>query len=77
MRMPANHPLVEIRWWVLPEHPEFLRFQRILGLVALVISIGVLELIERQRQGFATLGFRLSDGSFEPAVRLARLHNSK
>jgi hypothetical protein len=54
-----------------------LRFQRILGLVALVISIGVLELIERHRQGFATLGFRLSDGSFGPAVRPARLHNSK
>ena len=44
-----------IRWWALPEHPEFLRFQGLLGLVALAMSIGVLALIERQRQGFAIL----------------------
>jgi len=44
-----------IRWWVVPEHPEFLRFQGILGLIALAISILVLALIERDRQKFAAL----------------------
>jgi hypothetical protein len=42
-----------IRLWVLPEHPMFLRFQGILGLVALAISIAVLATIERDRRIFA------------------------
>ena len=53
-----------IRLWVLPEHPEFLRLQGLLGLVALAISIGVLALIERQRQGFAIL---VSDSQTTPS----------
>jgi len=44
-----------VRLWVAPEHPLLLRFQGILGLIALSISIGVLALIERQRQIFAVL----------------------
>ncbi len=44
-----------IRLWVLPEHPIFLRFQGILGLVALAISIAVLAIIERGRRIFAAL----------------------
>ena len=44
-----------IRLWVLPEHPGFLRFQGILGCVALAISIGVLALIEQQRRVFAAV----------------------
>lgn len=44
-----------IRLWVLPEHPGFLRFQGILGCVALAISIAVLALIEKQRRVFAAV----------------------
>ena len=57
-----------IRWWVLPEHPEFLRLQGLLGLVALAISIGVLALIERQRQGFGILvsGSRTAHSGLRP-----------
>jgi hypothetical protein len=44
-----------IRLWVLPEHPGFLRFQGILGCVALAISIAVLALIEQQRRVFAAV----------------------
>ena len=44
-----------IRLWVLPEHPGFLRFQGILGVVALAISIAVLALIEQQRRVFAAV----------------------
>jgi len=46
---------LSIRLWVLPEHPTFLRFQGILGLVALAISIGVITTIERDRRIFAAL----------------------
>jgi hypothetical protein len=44
-----------IRLWVVPEHPEFLRFQGVLGLAALAISIGVLAIIEQDRRIFAVL----------------------
>ncbi len=44
-----------IRLWVVPEHPVFLRFQGILGMVALMISIVVLAIIERDRRSFAAL----------------------
>jgi hypothetical protein len=44
-----------IRLWVLPVHPGFLRFQGILGCVALAISIAVLALIEQQRRVFAAV----------------------
>ncbi len=44
-----------IRLWVLPEHPALLRFQGILGLVALAISSVAIAIIEQDRRSFAAL----------------------
>ena len=59
---------LSIRWWVLTEYPTLLRFQGILGLLALAISIGVLTLIERDRRIFAAL---VSDARAAPAASIA------
>jgi hypothetical protein len=44
-----------IRLWVLPEYPALLRWQGILGLIALAISSVVIALIERDRRIFVAL----------------------
>ncbi len=44
-----------IRWWLLPEQSPLLRFQGVLGVIALVISIGVIAGIERDRRMFVRL----------------------
>src|SRR4029077_6994995 len=44
-----------IRWWLMPEQSPLLRFQGLLGVLALVISIGVIAGIERDRRMFAQL----------------------
>jgi len=43
---------VVIRFWVAPHHPELLRWQGLLGLMALVGSIGIIALNERYRRVF-------------------------
>ena len=44
-----------IRWRLMPEQSQLLRFQGLLGVLALVISIGVIAGIERDRRMFARL----------------------
>jgi hypothetical protein len=58
-----------IRWWVLPEHPAVLRFQGLLGLVALVISIGVIAIIDRDRGIVAALVSDARAAPDAPAVQ--------
>jgi hypothetical protein len=46
---------VSIRFWLLPEQSPLLRFQGVLGMIALIISIGVLAGIDGDRRMFAQL----------------------
>jgi hypothetical protein len=46
---------ISIRWWLLPKQSTLLRFQGVLGVIAFVISIGVIAGIDRDRRMFAQL----------------------
>ena len=46
---------VSVRWWLLPEQSPLLRFQGFIGLIALLISIGVIVQIEVDRRMFIRL----------------------
>jgi hypothetical protein len=46
---------VSVRWWLVPEQSPLLRFQGFIGLIALLISIGVIVQIELDRRMFMRL----------------------
>lgn len=46
---------VSVRWWLVPEQSPLLRFQGFIGLIALLISIGVIVQIEIDRRMFMRL----------------------
>jgi hypothetical protein len=46
---------VSVRWWLLPEQSPLLRFQGFIGVVALLISIGIIVQIEIDRRMFVRL----------------------
>jgi hypothetical protein len=46
---------VSVRWWLLPEQSPLLRFQGFIGVIALLLSIGVIIQIESDRRKFVRL----------------------
>jgi hypothetical protein len=46
---------VSVRWWLVPQQSPLLRFQGFIGVIALLISIGVIVQIEIDRRMFVRL----------------------